>query len=46
MYSLKKYLIGYLFFLFCINQAYSQNQRVELPGTEILKFQSKIDTQQ
>jgi len=41
-----KWAIGYLCIFLCSNQAYSQSQQVVLTGTQVLKFQSKIDSEQ
>ena len=41
-----KLAIGYVCFFLCSNQAYSQSQQVVLPGTRVIEFQSKIDSQQ
>ncbi len=45
MHSLK-WLIGLFLFFFCTDTAKSQKPKVELPGTEVLKFTSAIDNQQ
>ena len=41
-----KWVIVYLYIFLYFNQAYSQSQPVVLPGTQVLKFQSKIDSEQ
>jgi predicted alpha/beta superfamily hydrolase len=41
-----KWFIGLLSFCVCIHTAYSQRPKVELPGTEVLKLNSLIDSQQ
>ena len=41
-----KWAIGYLYIFLFSNQAYSQSQTVVLNGTQVLKFQSKIDSEQ
>ena len=45
MYRLQ-YFVGLLLFFSCINTAYSQKPKVELAGTEVIKFTSAIDSQQ
>lgn len=41
-----RWLITVLLYFFCINAAYSQRPKVELAGTEVIKFTSSIDSQQ
>ena len=41
-----KSLLGFLAVAVVMNKAYSQELKVELPGTQVLKFTSAIDTQQ
>jgi predicted alpha/beta superfamily hydrolase len=44
MHNLKSF-ITLLCFSICINTVYSQHPKVELPGTEVLKFKSAINNQ-
>ena len=41
-----KLLLGFIILTVVTNKIYSQQLRVELPGTEVLKFTSVIDSQQ